>query len=61
MNTYLWVYYKYNLETWVVNLDVLNNRLANDDDFLVSENNYSVRYIEDCVKANKLLEKEKYR
>lgn len=36
-------------------------KLANDDDFLVTEDNYSVRYIEDCVKAKKLLEKENYR
>lgn len=61
MNIYLWVYYKYNFEIWVVNLDFLNNRFVNDDDFLVFENNYFVRYIEDCVKVNKLLEKEKYR
>lgn len=61
MNIYLWVYYKYNFEIWVVNLDFLNYRFVNDDDFLVFENNYFVRYIEDCVKVNKLLEKEKYR
>lgn len=37
------------------------NRLANDEDYLVSDDYYSVRYIEDCVKANKLLEKDKYK
>ncbi|XP_061171625.1 nucleolar and coiled-body phosphoprotein 1-like [Saccostrea echinata] len=36
-------------------------KLANDDDYLVSDDYYSVRYIEDCVKANKMLDKEKYR
>ncbi|XP_078310332.1 uncharacterized protein LOC111137832 isoform X3 [Crassostrea virginica] len=36
-------------------------KLANDEDYLVSDDYYSVRYIEDCVKANKLLEKDKYK
>ncbi|XP_062605717.1 mucin-4-like isoform X2 [Saccostrea cucullata] len=36
-------------------------KLANDDDYLVSDDYFSVRYIEDCVKANEMLDKEKYR
>jgi hypothetical protein len=37
------------------------SRLANDDDFLVSDDFYSVRFVKDSVKAKKILDKEKYR